>query len=128
MKKCILKLALFSLLTGVIALMPFRGVCDEMKENKPVAGSEEKPKRDTVPFHGKIAAIDKDAMTFTIGEREFQVTADTTIKKDGKEATLADAAVGDEVGGVAKKSEDGKLVVTSLRLGPKPEKAAEKSE
>jgi hypothetical protein len=107
--------------------MPTRSFGAEAKDDKAVAGSEEasKPKRDTVPFNGKIASVDKDAKTFTIGERTFQITAETKIMKAGKAATLGDAVVGEEVGGVAKKSEDGKLMVTSVRFGPKPDAAVQ---
>ena len=127
MKKSILKLAVFGLLTSAIAVMPVRSFGGEAaKEEKPAAGSEAtpKPKSDTMPFKGKIASVDKAAKTLTVGERTFQITADTKIMKGGKPATLDDAVAGEEVGGVAKKSADGKLTVQSLRLGPKPEAEA----
>ena len=123
MKKSILKLAALGLLAAVIAVVPARS----FGEDKPADSAETaKPKRDTFPFRGKVGAVDKGAMTFSIGERTFQITADTKIIKDGKPATLEDAVVGEDVGGVAKKTEDGKLIATSVRFGPKPD-APEKS-
>lgn len=119
MKKTILKLATFGLLAAAIAIAPTRAFSEE---KVPAAGAEDsaKPKRDTAPFHGKVASVDKAAMTFMVGERTFQVTSETKITKGGKPATLADAAVGDEVGGLSKKTEDGKLIALSVRFGPKP--------
>ena len=122
MKKSILKLAALCLLAAVVAFVPARSFGEEMKEGKPADSSESaKPKRDTFPFRGKVGAVDKSAMTFTVGERVFQITADTKIKKNGKDATLEDAVVGEDVGGSAKKTEDGKLIATSVRFGPKPD-------
>jgi hypothetical protein len=79
------------------------------------------------PFHGKLAELDKNAKTITVGKRTFHITAETKITKAGKPAVLADGVVGEEVGGYLKPDSDGKLVASSLRFGPKPDaKAAEK--
>ena len=125
MKKKILKLATVSLLAVIFAAAPTRAFSQEQKEEKPAAGAadEAKAKRDTGPFRGKVASVDKDAMTFTVGQRTFLVNADTKIVKNGKPAKLEDAVVGDDVGGVYKleKTADGKLLVTSVRFGPKPD-------
>jgi hypothetical protein len=83
------------------------------------------PHRDKIPFHGKLAAVDKTAMTITLegkeAQRVFQITSDTKITKTGNPATLDDAVVGEEVGGNYKKTDDGKLETLSVRFGPKPE-------
>lgn len=87
--------------------------------DKPAAADPAKPKR--LPFGGKLVAIDKTAKTITI-DREtkntFAVTSETKITKAGKPATLSDAAVGEQVGGLAV-DKDGKLELLSLRLGAK---------
>lgn len=94
-------------------------------EKKPAASATtpEKPKRNGMPFNGKLSAIDTAAKTISIAGKEktrtFQLTDKTKIMKAGKAATLADAKVGDEVGGFARE-EEGKQVVVSLRVGPKP--------
>ncbi len=121
MKRSILKLAVFGLLATAIALGPTQGFAQEKKE-KPAAEKQGGSKADrALPFHGKITAIDQSAKTIALGERVFQITADTKVVKDGKAASLADAAVGDQVGGSYTKSDDGKLTARSLRIGPKPE-------
>jgi len=74
------------------------------------------------PFHGKIAAVDTSAMTFTVAgakPRVFSVTDSTKIHKNGQTATLKDAAVGDDTGGLAEKDASGKLTALSVRFGPK---------
>jgi hypothetical protein len=74
-----------------------------------------------VPFNGKIKTVNKDAKTFSVGERTFHIATDTRIMKAGKPATLADAVVGEDAGGAFKRSDDGKLMVTTVRFGPRPE-------
>lgn len=77
------------------------------------------------PITGKISDVNKVAKTFSIKgaekDRVFKVNAQTKITKHGKPATLADAVVGEEVGGYVEKQTDGSVVVLSVRFGPKPE-------
>ncbi len=88
--------------------------------DKPVpADKAEKKGPKTLPFRGKIMAVDVAAKVITVGERKFHVTPTTRFMKAGKPATLADATVGEEVGG-AYREEGGKLELSSLRIGPKP--------
>lgn len=84
-------------------------------EKKPASGK-------VLPFNGKVKAVDQDANTVHVGTRTFQITPDTKIVKGGKPATLADAEVGEVVGGAYRKSDDGKLITVSIRFGPKPDK------
>lgn len=83
-----------------------------------------------LPFHGTISSVDKDAGTVTLkgqtSTRVFHTSADTRIVKNGKPATLADAVVGEVIGGSYRKAADGQLNAISLRLGPKPEDSAKK--
>ena len=112
---------MFGLLATAMAWGSTQTFAQENKE-KPAAEKKGGPKADrALPFHGKITAIDKSARTIALGERVFQITADTKVVKDGKAASLNDAAVGDQVGGSYTKSDDGKLTARSLRIGPKPE-------
>jgi hypothetical protein len=91
-------------------------------EDKPAAAAE--PKKDrAIPFSGKINEIDQAAKTISIGKdkkRTIHITDKTKVMKDGKPATLADAKVGDEVGG-SYRDNSGKMEAGSLRIGPKPE-------
>jgi hypothetical protein len=103
----------------------------------PLVAADAKPadKKDTpakeaapraLPFRGKIGAVDKTAKTIKVGERTFQVTADTKINKAGKPATLDDATVGEEVGGSYREGTDKKLNLVSLRIGARPDAAPKK--
>jgi hypothetical protein len=74
-----------------------------------------------IPFRGKIASVDAQAKTLKVGERTFQLNADTKIVKAGKPASLAEATVGEDVGGSYREGADKKLNVVSLRIGAKPE-------
>src|ERR1035437_2049849 len=47
--------------------------------------------------HGNLAAIDKVAMTITVGKHTYQITSDTKISKAGKPATLEDGVQGEYV-------------------------------
>ena len=88
--------------------------------DKPAAADPTKSKR--MPFGGKLKAVDKTAKTITIdreNKNTFAVTSETKITKAGKPATLDDAVVGDDVGGLAV-DKAGKLELLSLRLGTKP--------
>lgn len=133
MKKTITRIAVFSLLAAAIAVAPSQAFAQATKESKakkdkpPASEPAEKAakKQGVIPFHGKIAAVDKTAKTIKVGERTFQVTSETRIKKAGKDATLADAPVGEEVGGAYRKADGGKLLLRSLRIGPKPEAKGE---
>jgi hypothetical protein len=119
MKKTILKIAGLSLLAAAIALAPTQGLAQEKKKDD--ATSEKKGKRQGgIPFRGKIDAVNKDAKTVKVGERTFQITDETRIRKDGNTATLDDAVVGDEVRGSYKEA-DGKHTALLLRIGPVPE-------
>jgi Cu/Ag efflux protein CusF len=77
-----------------------------------------KPK--TIPFHGTLKGIDKEAGTVTVGSRTFTLTENTTYLQ----GSVDEAKVGDKVGGSYWKAEDGVLMVNSIRFGPKPGKAA----
>ena len=80
------------------------------------------------PFRGSITAIDHEAGTITLKgkekARQFRITGGTRILKDGQPASLADAKVGDEVGGQAQTAGEGIFEALSLRIGPKPETGA----
>lgn len=124
MKKTILKIAGLSLLAAAIALAPTQGLAQEKKKDdaaeKKDAPKGGKKKRDGLPLGGKIGAIDKSAKTLTVGEKTVQITSETRIRKGGKEATLDDGVVGEEVGIYYKKDGE-KLVALSVRFGPRPE-------
>lgn len=96
---------------------------DDQAKNAPVETVESSKSR-PYPFRGKIGKIDKEARSFTIPGKEksrtFYLDAETKIQKHGKPATLDDAKVGDEVGGTVLPDASGKLMLRSVRFGPKP--------
>lgn len=107
----------------LIALFAAVSAPSGVAADKPVpAGKAEKKGPKTLPFRGKISAVDATAKVITVGERKFHVTAATRFMKAGKPATIADATVGEEVGG-SYREEGGKLELASLRIGAKPAEA-----
>lgn len=119
MKKHLLKL----ISLGAFAAFLTAATLCVQAEDKPAASAGAK-KDQPIPFRGKINEIDKTAKTITIGKekkRTLHITDKTMIKKDGKKATLEDAAVGEDVGGTYRESAAGKLEAVSLRIGQKPE-------
>ena len=129
MKKNMVRIAVLSLLATALAVAPslaFAQATNEskVKKDKPAAGApveKAAKKQGVIPFRGKIAAVDKTAKTITVGERTFQVTSETKIMKKDKPATLSDAAVGEEIRGSYKKTDNGKLVAQRIWVGPRPE-------
>ncbi|MBI3879430.1 MAG: hypothetical protein HY301_05125 [Verrucomicrobia bacterium] len=92
-----------------------------------VPAAEKEGKAKSVPYTGKVSAVDKVAKTVTLATKEksrtYQVTAETKINKAGKPATLDDAVVGEEASAYGHEA-DGKYVAQSLRLGPKTDAPA----
>lgn len=124
MTKSMLKLSLAALLAVTVVGTP---VCVRAQSTnapeKKAKHTSEASKHSTLPFHGKLKAVDNTAKTISVGEQTLEITSETKIMKGGKPATLTDGVIGDEVSGAYKKSEDGKLTAVSVRFGPKPEKA-----
>ena len=86
----------------------------------PVAAEQQESKGRAIPFRGKIAAVNKQSKTITVGERVFQITSDTRIVKSGKPATIDDATIGEEIGGAYRQGENKTMQAVSVRLGAKP--------
>jgi len=83
----------------------------------------------TLHFGGMLSAVDTTANTITVqnkkqGPRTFQVTDSTKVTKtDGSAATLADLKAGDHVHGAFKKTDDGKMELLTLKIGPAAKKS-----
>lgn len=128
MIKFTVRLTLLSVTMIALAAVPLQAA-DTMNTNeaKPKIKAPSKAERTGVagPFHGTLTA--KTDATITLKERVLEVTSQTKITKDGKPATLADAEIGQSVGGQFRK-EGGKQIAVSIRFGDKPaekEKAKE---
>jgi hypothetical protein len=115
MKRSILKLTTATLLATAIMGMTTVSRAADSTTNAPA----EKAKADK--FYGPITAVDTNAMTFTVNDQTFIVTAKTqmTLAKDGSAATFAKAVVGESARGSYTKRSDGKLEVTKVRFGKK---------
>ena len=106
----------------------------ETSDSPPAATPKPETKVKRIPFRGKISAVDKVAMTFTLEGKEkvrtFRVTPDTRLKKDGQDAVFGDLKVGESVGGQYRVGATGAQEVVTMNLGAKPEKekASEKSD
>jgi hypothetical protein len=83
-----------------------------------------------LPFHGKIAAVDKAAKTITMEgkkQRVFHLTPETKINRDNVKASLDAVTVGVEVGGFARELPDGRMNLVTLNIhtvAAKPSKPA----
>jgi len=73
-----------------------------------------------LPFHGDLASVDTNAMTFVVGKRTFQVTSRTRIFKDDQPATLSDGVAGQSVRGSYRKNDKGGLDAVTVHFGGKP--------
>lgn len=119
MKTSLVKITAVSLFAIVLVAVPaaLRAVETTNVPAQDAASKHKRSEHATMPFHGKLSAIDTNAMTLTVGERTFAITSETRITKDNLPATLADGVVGEMVGGAYKKNADGKLSATNLRFG-----------
>lgn len=69
------------------------------------------------PFKGKIEAVDAAAKTFTVDGKAILVSDATKLKKEGKEITLAELKVGDQVHGKTRQNSEGKLEAIHVEVG-----------
>ncbi len=113
------------ILAASVITTPF--TLSAQEKEKPAAANEAKPPR-PYPFSGKLGAVDKEKKTITIMGKEksrtLHLDAQTKVVKNEQPASLEDAAVGEEVAGQLRKTDDGREVLVSLRLGAKPAAAA----
>ena len=106
---------------GLAAVMMAVPLAVRAADKAPDAPKTERKAR-SLPFNGKVGAVDKTAKTITLEgkarQRVFQVTSETRISKDKKPAVLDDVQVGDRVGGSARENADGKMELVSLNVLP----------
>jgi len=120
--KLLSKITLNSLIAA--ALLWAQASFSAESTNKAPAAEKQSTEKKAHPFRGKLAAVDKAAKSITIGKSVYFITSETRIKKDGKDATLEDAKVGEQASGYAKPLEGGKMAASSLNLGVKSEEKA----
>ena len=116
MKRVFYHFTAMALLGAALAAIPAVSRAAESSTNAtPAATQAPGP----LKFYGAITALDTNAMTFTVGEQTFTITAESAITKDGKKASLTDAVVGEPARGTYTKTASGKLDVTKVRFGKK---------
>ena len=96
----------------------------EDSTNASAAQTPAPKKKGGLPFHGKVAAVDANAMTFTVGTMTIAIGSNTKITKDGKPAVFSDIAVGENVAGSYKKDDAGKMTASSVKIGAAKKKEA----
>lgn len=125
MKIRVSKIINLSLFAAALLAMPAVVRAQDANTSPPAASDQTttpKPKtHGAIPFHGKLTAVDTNARTLTVGNRIFEVTAETKIFNNGQPATLADGKVGEPVRGNYKKTESGKLEALTVHFGAKTE-------
>ena len=118
MKKNLFRIALLSLVTAAFVAAPIFSHAED-KTNAAPEQTTPAPKKNGLPFKGKVVAVDATASTLTVGALTIKVSDSTKILKDGKKAALTDLKEGETVSGYYKKDDDGKLNATTIRVGQK---------
>jgi hypothetical protein len=116
MKNNIAKTTLFSLIAAALVAVPSVSRAADAT-NPPAATTPAPKKHGGIPFHGKVVAVDTNAMTFTVGTMTIAITSETKITKDDQPAVFADITVGEAIRGSYKKDDAGKLNATTVRIG-----------
>jgi hypothetical protein len=124
MKTNIARISLLTLIAAALIAVPAATSAQDAGTNSATAPAKAKKAKATLPFNGAVTAVDTNAVTFAVGERTFNVTSATKITKSGQPAVLGDLTVGETVTGAYKKSADGKLDATSVKIGGKKKKDA----
>src|SRR6185369_12223871 len=109
------KLIAVALMTAFAAFATLNVQADDKDQKPPPAEKGKGAKSGHLPFHGKVASVDKTAKSIKVGERTFYVVGTTKVSKTGKPATLDDVTVGEEVRG-AYADNGGKLELLSLGI------------
>ena len=135
MKNHVSQIIPLSLFAAALLALPVFVRAQDTKTDAPPSSDQTTPTKpkthNTIPFHGKLGAVDASAMTLTVGTRTFEITAETKIFNNGEPATLSDGKVGEPVRGTYKKTESGKLEAVTVHFGaktgekPKPETSNE---
>lgn len=122
MKNHISKIIHLGLFAAALLVMPALLRAQDANTGAPASdqSTTAKPKtHGAIPFHGKLKAVDTGAMTLTVGNRTFEVTAATKIFNNGEAATLSEGKVGETVRGTYQKTDSGKLEAVTVHFGAK---------
>jgi hypothetical protein len=82
-----------------------------------------KAPRETYPLYGKVVSINSKTLVIKGGkgkaDRTFALSPNLAIKKDEKQATLADVVAGQWLGGSVRRTTSGPPLVEKLNLSVK---------
>ena len=127
MKKQMTRISVLTLCAAAILAVPALSRAQDTATNAPAASEQSPPAKKhsaVLPFHGDLASVDTNAMTFVVGTRTFEITSDTRITKGGKPAVLEEGVVGQPVSGAYKKTSEGKLDAVTVHFGKKKKQSA----
>ena len=111
----ITKITCLTLIAAALVAVPAISRAED-STNAPAAQAPVHKKSHGLPYHGKVSAVDANAMTFTVGKMTIGISSTTKITKDGKPAVFSDITVGENVTGSYKKGDDGKLTASSVKV------------
>lgn len=127
MLRLILRASVLGLLAAALAGLPLQASA-QTATNKPAStkAPAAAKKAQSLPFQGKIAAVDKVAKTITVGKRVFQVSSETRIFKADRTtpAVFDDLIVDHEVTGSCTQADDEKWTAKSIYLKAAPDTKA----
>jgi hypothetical protein len=119
------QIALYAIIAAALIAAPATIRAEDKPANTPEAaeaGAPKKAKKNGIPFHGKVSAVDATAMTLTLTSQTIHITSETKIVKQGQPATLADITVGENITGQYLKDDAGKLNAKVIHIGGKGDK------
>src|SRR5665213_901629 len=90
MKKHIKLIALFSVVTAALIVLPAISRAQDASDSQTTPAAKNK----ALPFRGKVTAVDTNAMTLTVTMLNCSITCEYEIAKAGQPATLPEIACG----------------------------------
>ena len=119
-----------SLLAGALATASSLYAADSTAKTSSKATTEAKPKKDSYPFYGYVASVDKQANTISLkkkeGQRVLKLDSQSTLEMNGQSAVIGSVIVGYYAHGTLHKDSAGKEVIKNAKFDKeKPAKAKE---
>ena len=72
----------------------------------------------SIPFRGKVDSVDTSARTLTVNNKLINLNDATKLTKLGRDITIYEIMVGDDVHGLARQTFDGRTEAISVMVGP----------
>ena len=109
----------FALITALNLLPCAPGLwADEPRARQDKGPEKKEPGKNELEFkfEGKVESVDLTAQTFKVDGKEFTMTRDSKLTKDGKPAKLSEVVAGSMAGGLARQGFNGRLEVVSVMV------------